>query len=126
MKAMPTSCAPSRPGPLGTCFKDVPRDDLFKAVRAAAAGESFLATAVATRVVERVRVPAECPLSEREVQVLDLVAAGASNKEIAQQLRISGATVKTHLIHIFGKLNVNDRTAAATVALQMGILHLRK
>jgi ATP/maltotriose-dependent transcriptional regulator MalT len=75
--------------------------------------------------MERVRVPAECPLSDREVEVLTLVARGASNKEIGKQLWISDATVKTHLTHIFGKLGVNDRTSAATVAFQRGILHLR-
>jgi DNA-binding NarL/FixJ family response regulator len=112
-------------GATGYLLKDAPRDDLFKAVRAAAAGDSFLATAVANRVMERVRVPAECPLSEREVEVLTLVAQGASNKEIARQLWISDATVKTHLTHIYGKLGVNDRTSAATAALQRGILHLR-
>jgi DNA-binding NarL/FixJ family response regulator len=111
-------------GATGYLLKDAPRDDLFKAVRAAAAGDSFLATAVANRVMERVRVPPECPLSEREVEVLTLVARGASNKEIGKQLWISDATVKTHLTHIYGKLGVNDRTAAATVALQRGILHL--
>jgi DNA-binding NarL/FixJ family response regulator len=112
-------------GATGYLLKDAPRDDLFKAVRAAAAGDSFLATTVANRVMERVRVPAECPLSDREVEVLTLVARGASNKEIGKQLWISDATVKTHLTHIFGKLGVNDRTSAATVAFQRGILNLR-
>ena len=112
-------------GATGYLLKDAPRDDLFKAVRAAAAGDSFLATTVANRVMERVRVPAECPLSDREVEVLTLVARGASNKEIGKQLWISDATVKTHLTHIFGKLGVSDRTSAATVAFQRGILHLR-
>jgi DNA-binding NarL/FixJ family response regulator len=112
-------------GATGYLLKDAPRDDLFRAVRAAAAGDSFLATTVANRVMERVRVPAECPLSDREVEVLTLVARGASNKEIGKQLWISDATVKTHLTHIFGKLGVNDRTSAATVAFQRGILNLR-
>jgi DNA-binding NarL/FixJ family response regulator len=112
-------------GATGYLLKDTPRDDLFRAIRAAAKGESFLTPAVATRLIGQVRAPAEdSSLSDREVQVLTLVAQGASNKEVAKQLWISEATVKTHLIHIFGKLGVSDRTAAVTVGLERGILRL--
>jgi DNA-binding NarL/FixJ family response regulator len=111
-------------GATGYLLKDTPRDDLFRAIRAAAKGESFLTPAVATRLIGRVKAPVEDSLSDREVEVLTLVAQGASNKGIAKQLWISEATVKTHLIHIFGKLGVSDRTAAVTVGLERGILHL--
>jgi ATP/maltotriose-dependent transcriptional regulator MalT len=70
------------------------------------------------------RAPAEERLSSRELEVLQLVAEGASNRDIASRLHISQATVKSHLIHIFGKLGVSDRTAAVTVALQRGIMRL--
>ncbi len=68
--------------------------------------------------------PADSHLTDREVEVLRLVARGASNQEIARALHVSQATVKSHLIHIFGKLGVSDRTAAVTVALERGILRL--
>lgn len=105
-------------------LKDAPRDELFRAIRAAARGQALLAPSIATRLVGRVRAPAEEALSAREVEVLALVARGASNREIGAQLHISEATVKSHLIHIFGKLQVADRTAAVTVATQRGILRL--
>ena len=72
------------------------------------------------------RAPAEEQLSSREVEVLQLVAEGESNSEIAHQLHISQATVKSHLVNIFGKLGVSDRTAAVTAALRKGILRLDK
>jgi ATP/maltotriose-dependent transcriptional regulator MalT len=70
-----------------------------------------------------VRSPSE-PLSAREIDVLRLVARGASNREIARDLRISEATVKTHLLHLFGKLGVGDRTSAVTRALERGLIEL--
>ena len=76
--------------------------------------------------MERMRAPAEEQLSGREIEVLQLVSRGNGNKEIAKQLHISTATVKTHLIHIYDKLGVSDRTAAVTVALERGILHLKR
>ncbi len=111
-------------GATGYLLKDAPREDLFRAIQAAANGESFLAPSVAARLMGRMRAPAEEALSAREVQVLTMVSQGASNKEIGHQLHISEATVKTHLIHIFEKLGVSDRTQAVTVALQRGIVHL--
>jgi DNA-binding NarL/FixJ family response regulator len=111
-------------GATGYLLKDTPRKELFEAVRAAAQGKLLLAPGVAARLMERMRGPAEEALSSRELDVLRLVAKGASNKEIADQLYISEATVKSHLIHIYGKLNVADRTAAVTLALERGILRL--
>jgi DNA-binding NarL/FixJ family response regulator len=111
-------------GATGYLLKDAPREELFRAIRAAARGEAVLAPGVAARLMDRMRAPAEEALTAREIEVLSLVARGASNKEIARQLHISEATVKTHLVHIYGKLGVADRTAAATTALQRGILGL--
>jgi ATP/maltotriose-dependent transcriptional regulator MalT len=79
---------------------------------------------VAARLMERMRGPAEEALSSREIEVLALVAKGANNREVAGQLFISEATVKTHLLHIYSKLGVADRTAAVTTALERGILRL--
>lgn len=111
-------------GATGYLLKDTPREILYRAIRAAAKGESVLAPAVATRLLGQMRAPAEEALSVREIEVLSCVTRGASNKEIARQLYISEATVKTHLIHIFGKLGVSDRTEAVTTALRRGILRL--
>ncbi|MCB8943202.1 MAG: response regulator transcription factor [Ardenticatenaceae bacterium] len=111
-------------GATGYLLKDAPREELFRSIRAAARGESALSPAVASRLMSRMRAPAEENLSAREIEVLQLVARGASNREIGKQLHISTATVKTHLIHIFDKLGVNDRTSAVTVALEKRILTL--
>jgi DNA-binding NarL/FixJ family response regulator len=111
-------------GATGYLLKDISREELFSAIRASARGESVLAPVVTARLISQVRTPAEDKLSGRELEVLQLVAEGASNSDIAGRLYISQATVKSHLINIFGKLGVSDRTAAVTVALQRGILHL--
>lgn len=111
-------------GATGYLLKDAPREELFRSIRAAAQGESVLSPAVASRLMSRMRAPAEENLSAREIEVLQLVARGTSNREIGKQLHISTATVKTHLIHIFDKLGVNDRTSAVTVALEKRILTL--
>lgn len=113
-------------GATGYLLKDISREELYSAVRATARGESVLAPGVAARLIGRMRAPAEEKLSSRELEVLQLVAEGASNSEIASRLHISQATVKSHLVHIFGKLGVSDRTAAVTVALQRGIMRLGK
>ena len=113
-------------GATGYLLKDTPRDELYRAIRAAARGESVLAPAVAARLMTRMRAPAEERRSAREIEVLQLVAKGKSNKEIGKALHISTATVKTHLIHVFDKLGVKDRTWAVTVALEKGILSLDK
>lgn len=111
-------------GATGYLLKDTPREELFRAIRTAAKGESVLAPAVAARLMTRMRAPAEENLSGREIEVLQLVAKGYSNKEVGKELRISTATVKTHLIHIYNKLGVDDRTAAVTTALEKGIITL--
>lgn len=112
-------------GAIGYLLKDTHREDLFTAIRAAARGETFLSTVVAARVLERMRSPAASALSGREIEVLTAVARRMTNKDIAADLRISEATVKTHLLHIFAKLGVADRTAAVTLALEQGIIRLR-
>lgn len=111
-------------GATGYLLKDSPPDELFRAVRATAQGQSVLSPAVASRLVGHTRKPEPNALSARELEVLTRVARGTINKIIARDLRISEATVKTHLLHIFAKLGVDDRTAAVTVALERGILRL--
>lgn len=111
-------------GATGYLLKDAPREQLFGAIRAAARGESVLSPSVATRVLGRMRAPAEEALSPRELEILEAVARGLSNKDIGRQLYVSEATVKTHLLRVFSKLGVADRTAAVTVALERGIIRL--
>jgi DNA-binding NarL/FixJ family response regulator len=111
-------------GATGYMLKDSSREDLFRAIRAAARGDAVLAPTVAARLMGHIRTEPEERLSEREIEVLQLVADGLSNKDIAKNLHISQATVKSHLVHIFSKLDVYDRTAAVTCALQKGILRL--
>jgi DNA-binding NarL/FixJ family response regulator len=93
-----------------------------QAIRAAARGETVLAPSVARRLVSHVRQPRRDLLSSRETEVLALVARGLTNAEIGQQLTITEATVKTHLIRSFSKLGVNDRTAAVTSAIALGAI----
>jgi len=106
-------------GATGYLLKDAPRAELFRAVRAAARGETVLAPEVG-----QLREPAAQPLTQRELQVLELVARGATNREVAARLQVSEATVKTHLVHAFGKLGVSDRTAAVTAALERRLIRL--
>ncbi|GAA1001194.1 response regulator transcription factor [Acrocarpospora macrocephala] len=109
-------------GATGYLLKDAPRDELFTAVRAAAAGRTVLSPAIAARLVSRVRSPATTTLTAREREILRLVAKGTPNREVAAILFISEATVKSHLTHIYAKLNVNDRAAAVATAYDRGIL----
>jgi DNA-binding NarL/FixJ family response regulator len=109
-------------GATGYLLKDAPRDDLLTAVRAAAEGRTVLSPAIASRLVHRVRAPEATGLSAREREVLRLVAKGTGNREIAAELFISQATVKTHLTHIYAKLGVKDRAAAVAAAYDRGIL----
>lgn len=117
-------------GARGFLLKDAPREELFRAVAAVHRGESLLQPSVAAKLIDRVNQlraappPAEDRLSDREMDVLRLMAKGQPNKEIAQALFISESTVKTHVASIFQKLGVRDRTEAVTQALQRGILHL--
>ena len=111
-------------GATGYLLKDAPREELFRAVRAAARGEAVLSPAVASRLMGRMRSPAPAreALSQRELEVLTLVARGSTNKEAAKKLFISEATVKTHLLHAYAKLGVKDRAAAVAVAFERGLL----
>ena len=96
-------------GASGYLLKDAPEEELFRAVRTAAKGEAALAPSVVTRLIE----------------VLALVAGGATNRDAASRLFISEATVKTHLLHLYEKLGVNDRAAAVAVAYERGLLPAR-
>ena len=109
-------------GATGYLLKDSPRDELVRAIRAAARGEAVLAPSVATRLVSQLRAPAQDALSERELEVLTLIAQGETNRGAAARLFISEATVKTHLLHIYEKLDVNDRAAAVATAYERGLL----
>jgi DNA-binding NarL/FixJ family response regulator len=109
-------------GAVGYLLKDTPVAELGQAIRAAARGETVLAPSVARRLVSHVRQPRRDVLSGRETEVLALVAQGLTNAEIGQRLSIAEATVKTHLIRLFGKLGVNDRTAAVTSAIALGVI----
>ncbi|WP_222853897.1 response regulator [Fodinicola acaciae] len=109
-------------GATGYLLKDAAREELFRAVRAAARGEAALAPSVASKLMHQMRVPAPAPLSQRELEVLTLIARGGTNRDVAKQLFVSEATVKTHLIHIYGKLGVSDRAAAVATAFDRGLL----
>lgn len=108
-------------GASGYLLKDAPPHELIAAVRAAAAGESALAPVIASRLLDRLRAP-QVSLSSREIEVLELVAAGRSNTQVAAKLFVSETTVKSHLAHIFSKLDVTSRTAAVSAARHRGIL----
>ncbi|MBJ8346309.1 response regulator transcription factor [Antrihabitans sp. YC2-6] len=109
-------------GAAGYLLKDATRTELADAVRAAVRGETVLAPSVATRLVRRVRTPPSATLTGREVEVLGLVAKGMTNVDIGAALHIGEATVKTHLLRAFAKLDVSDRTAAVTTAMARGLL----
>ncbi len=108
-------------GAKGYLLKGMDIDELTDAIRSVYAGKSRIPAAVAEKLAERMGGPA---LTSRELEVLKRIVAGRSNKEIAQDLIISEATVKTHINSILSKLGVTDRTQAATSALQRGIVHL--
>ena len=109
-------------GATGYLLKDAPRDELIRAVRAAHAGQSVLSPAVAGTLMQRLGDHNLGALSPRELEVLRLVAGGATNRAVARQLYVSEATVKTHLLHLYDKLGVRDRAAAVAVAYQRGLL----
>ncbi|WP_017571457.1 response regulator [Nocardiopsis halotolerans] len=110
-------------GATGYMLKDAPPDQLCAAVHAAARGRTALAPDVANRLMDRLRSPRPA-LSSRELEILGLLARGLSNRAISRELFISEATVKTHLVHVFDKLGVDNRTAAITTALQRGIIRV--
>jgi len=101
--------------------KDVLHDELLKAIRAVYAGQTYLPAAVAASLAAQLPRP---DLSAREVQVLELIVRGLANKQIAYALNIAEHTVKNHVKNILSKLGVQDRTQAATAAIQRGIIHL--
>lgn len=101
--------------------KDVLHDELLKAIRAVHAGQTYLPAAVAAALAAQMPRP---DLSAREIQVLELIVQGLANKQIAYSLSIAEHTVKNHVKNILSKLSVQDRTQAATVAIQRGIIHL--
>lgn len=109
-------------GANGYLLKDTSLEDLIQAIRATSIGNSWLAPTVATQLMTQLQKGVPEKLSDRELDVQRLVACGHSNKEIATELHVSQATVKTHLVHIYRKLEVNDRTAAVTTALNRGLL----
>ena len=109
-------------GATGYLLKDASQEELFRAVEAAARGEAVLSPSVATRLLGQVRAPAAVPLSKRELEVLQMIARGATNREAARRLFISEASVKAHLLHIYAKLGVNDRAAAVAAAYDRGLL----
>ncbi|MHA7270869.1 response regulator [Arthrobacter sp. HLT1-20] len=108
-------------GASGYMLKDAPPEQIRGAVQSAAAGQTALAPEVAARLMGRIRNPAPA-LSAREVELVELLATGMSNKAIAKALFISEATVKTHLVHIYDKLGVDNRTAAIAVAVARRII----
>ena len=113
-------------GATGYMLKDAPRDELFRAVKAAAKESRCWRRRWRTVSCAGCGEPERDKISVRELEILALVARGKSNKAVAKTLHISEATVKTHLIHTFSKLGVDDRTAAVTIALERGILHLNR
>ena len=109
-------------GATGYLLKDSPREELLRGVRAAFRGEPVLSPSVAGRLMGNVRKPPAGGLSQRELEVLRLVAGGATNREVARKLFISEATVKTHLLHLYDKLGVRDRAAAVAEAYRRDLL----
>ncbi len=114
-------------GAKGYLLKDTSREELFSAVRSVCRGESQIEPGVAARLISRFQELSRHgsdALSEREVEVLQLIAHGSANRQIAEQLMISESTVKTHVANIFSKMNVRHRTQAVTQGLQRGIIKL--
>ncbi len=112
-----------RAGAIGYLLKDTQADELCRAIKAAAAGQVYLAPQIAVRLMREIRNP-ERPtaLTERETTVLQLLAQGASNKEIARDLSLGEKTVKTHVSNILSKLGVQSRTQAALLSVQLGLV----
>lgn len=108
-------------GASGYMLKDAPPDQIHQAVHDAAAGRTALAPQVAARLMGRIRDPAPS-LSAREIELLELLATGQSNREMARSLFISEATVKTHLVHIYQKLGADNRVGAVAEARRRRIL----
>ncbi len=113
-------------GASGYLLKDAPQAELVAAIHAAMRGETVLSPTIAAKLVNRLRTPIDVlsPLTPRELDVLRALAIGGTNAEIGRTLFISEATVKTHLLRVFTKLEVDDRTAAVTTAIQRGLITL--
>lgn len=109
-------------GAMGYLLKDTTRAQLVEAIHSAARGRTVLAPRVADLLLARLRRPEPIPLTAREIEVLQAVAGGLSNPEVGRLLSITEATVKTHLLRIFAKLDVSDRTHAVVVAMHRGLL----
>ncbi|MBC7278492.1 response regulator transcription factor [Nocardioides sp.] len=108
-------------GASGYLLKDAPPEELFRAIRGTARGETVLAPSVATRLLQRAASPTP-KVSPREVEILRLLARGLGNKEMARELLVSEATVKSHLSHIYTKLGVDTRAGAVATAIERRIL----
>ena len=113
-----------RAGAIGYLLKDTDAHELRRAIKAAAAGQVQLSPQAAARLLREVRTPEKSaePLTERETDVLRLLAQGKSNKEIARELHIAEQTVKTHVSHVLDKLGVPSRTQAALYAIRVGLV----
>ena len=111
-------------GAIGYLLKDAPAESLFDAIQSAARGEVAYAPKVAAKITRHLINTPKQTLSNRELEVLQLASQGNTNKAIASKLHITEATVKSHFVHIFNKLEVDDRTAAVTVALKQKIIRL--
>ena len=112
-----------RAGAIGYLLKDTEDDALRRAIKAAAAGQVQLAPEAAARLMREVRVPEQAPnLTDRETEVLRLIAMGRANKEIARELGIGEKTVKTHVSSMLSKLGVQSRTQAALYATRLGLV----
>ena len=109
-------------GASGYLLKAAPSSEILAGIRSVAAGDVALAPSIAAMIVGRMKAPATPTLTARETEVLRLVAQGESNPSIAKTLFLSEATVKTHLLHVFEKLEVSDRTRAVTKAMELGLL----
>lgn len=111
-------------GATGYLLKDAPQDELHRAIRSAARGESVLSSSVAAKLMDRSRTGGSDQLTLREVEVLQLAARGAANAAIAEDLHLSQATIKYHLSQIYEKLGVPDRASAVAIALDRGMIRL--
>jgi DNA-binding NarL/FixJ family response regulator len=121
-----------RAGASGFLLKDAPPDDLVEAIRVVAAGEALLSPSVTRRLLDRIAtklppahsdtIPALAELTEREMEVLKLVARGLSNAEIAEKLVLSETTVKTHVSRVLAKLEIRDRVQAVILAYETGLV----